>query len=104
MMVDPNVDICKIGFNLVVILKAMNPNFERNLEPEATRRFRQYFVEEQAEEMVLSGDGNLSSEKNGNDSVNRKINALRESRPQSRVWLIPQQTDLNISAPSMPDI
>jgi len=112
MLVDPNPDLAAVGFNLVVILKTMNDDFERNLEPEATRRFQKHFVGAAGPEvsgvMAMSGDAKSSNdESNGRDangSVTRRIDALRESRPHSKVWLISQETDISVSAPSMPDI
>merc|ERR1719510_2940481 len=106
MLVDANPDICAIGFNLVVIFVTLNPNW-KHLEPEANRRFRKYYVGVSPQQPAVVTVKEVKKEKpfsnlrNGNGSVDRRINAYRTD---NHVYVIQQNSEIIIAAPSMPDI
>ncbi len=107
MLIDANPDIAAVGFNLVVIFMALNPNWS-HLEPEASRRFQKYFVGAPKAAAVESVTESKESEgRDANGSVDRRIIAFSSNKKRetnNHVWTIPQMSDINISAPTMPDI
>jgi len=109
---DANRDLSALGFNLAVIFTALNAEWQNHLEPEAKYRFRRHFVGAQQSvggtaNSIKAMDSMLSLQSSVGGAVSERILSLRNEHSQkstSTVWSIPQMTDINISAPSMPDI